>query len=419
MRSRITLANMGLRLSSLVGKFLLSLYLAKYLSLEDLGIYGIITGFQMIAVVFFGVRADHVFTRTVAVAGPEDARASLRDQSLFYAANYLLSVPLLAIAWALVPQPELRGVLLFGWVICVAESYANLLFNNTNALGRSTAANALFFVRAGLWAFVAVACGLIWPELRTLEFVLGSWVTGSVLSIALNLVVLRARQWPSLGTRGFDRVAIGGAVRGSALIWIGAMGLVAGSYIDRFVLAANLSLSDVGVATFYTAFSTSVMTLVTSSTLVVASPRLIRFVSDRQWPEFRRDLRRVGRTVAFIGFALAAIVTVALPFVGQFLGKAELSGFSLTLALIMSATWIRMIAETAFYGLYAFHDDRPIWLGNLLFLVPSLALNLLLIPLLGLVGLGIAMVAASLFLLAWRWRALNFALAKVTSHSTA
>ena len=244
---------------------------------------------------------------------------------------------------------------------------------------------------------------------------LALWVAGTLLSIALNLFVLQVGSWPSFKARAFDRASIIAAVRSSVFVWIGALCLVAGSYLDRFVLATYLTLSDVGVATFYTSFSTSVLTLVTSSSLVVASPQLIRLAGGQRWAELHHDLRKLGRTVALLGLALCTSVTVLLPLIGRLLGKAELSEFSLALALIMAATWIRLNAETAFYGLYALHADRPIWVGNLLFLVPSLLLSLLLIPHLGLVGLGLSTLASSLFLFWYRARALSKAFLHIQS----
>lgn len=410
MKSRLTIINLGLRLASLAGKFLLSLYLAKFLSLADLGLYGLIVAIQMIAVVLFGFRADHVLARRLSTASPDQAGGLLRDQSLFFGANYLAVTPILLIPLLFDLSDAAISALLFGWVICVSESYANLLFVNTNALGRSAASNAIFFVRAGLWAFVAIAVGVIWPSMRHLDVVLGLWTAGSLLSIVLNLIILKAGRWPSFAQRPFDRDLIASAVKGSALIWVGALGLIGGSYIDRFILAAYLSLGDVGVATFYTSFSTSVLTLITSSTLAVASPKLIQSADGRDWPAFRSELRHAGRAAAILSLILCAGIVVVMPFIGRLLGKAELSGFSLALLLIMAATWIRTIAETAFAGLYALHDDRSIWLGNLLYLIPATLLNLALIPFFGLAGLGVSSLISSLLLLWWRKRNLGSAL---------
>jgi peptidoglycan biosynthesis protein MviN/MurJ (putative lipid II flippase) len=70
--------------------------------------------------------------------------------------------------------------------------------------------------------------------------------------------------------------------------------------------------------------------------------------------------------------------------------------------LIMGGTWVRVVAEAAFYGLYSRHKDKSIWMGNIIFLVVSFLLNLIFVPLLGLTGLGLSSLLANAALLLLR-----------------
>ena len=78
-----------------------------------------------------------------------------------------------------------------------------------------------------------------------------------------------------------------------------------------------------------------------------------------------------------------------------------------TFAVLAAATLVRSHAETLYYGLFVERQHRAIWLGNLLFLGCSLALNLVLIPYAGLMGLALAAVASAIFITAWRAAALR------------
>ena len=53
---------------------------------------------------------------------------------------------------------------------------------------------------------------------------------------------------------------------------------------------------------------------------------------------------------------------------------------------MLFGTWIRANAETLNYILYARHQDRAIWFGNLLFLIPAIGGNALLVPWIGFAG---------------------------------
>src|SRR5690349_5620175 len=77
-----------LRLASLAGKFGLSLYIVRYLSLDDLGLYGLVFSASMIAVVLYGGRIDHDLARKIVDMPADETRALLRDQTVFFLLNY-------------------------------------------------------------------------------------------------------------------------------------------------------------------------------------------------------------------------------------------------------------------------------------------------------------------------------------------
>ncbi|MGG5823774.1 lipopolysaccharide biosynthesis protein [Falsiroseomonas sp. HW251] len=389
-----------LRLASLAGKFGLSLYILRYLSFGDLGLYGLVFSASMIAVVLFGGRIDHDLARRVVGMPAEEGRALLRDQTIFFLLNYAAALPLVLVFHQL--SGETLAFLLLAYLICCLESYSNLLFVTTNFLGRPILANLAFFVRAGLWAFIVIGIGLLVPSTRVLWFVLALWVAGTAASIALNLIWLDVARWPGLRAVPLDRARIRHALRISFPIWIGSIGLAGGSYLDRFVLGAFLDLKAVGLATFYTSFTAAIVTLVSSGVLNVVAPKLVASAARGDAGGYDRELRRAGLTVTALGTTLCLLVLAGVGQVASLLQQREIEATLLAFGLLMAATVVRLVAETAFFGLYSRHKDRAIWLGNTGFLAASLLLNLMLVPWLGLTGLGIAAILANLFLLAVR-----------------
>jgi O-antigen/teichoic acid export membrane protein len=82
-------------------------------------------------------------------------------------------------------------------------------------------------------------------------------------------------------------------------------------------------------------------------------------------------------------------------------GKPELAVESYTFWLILVAVWIRGNADTFYYVLYARGQDKPLWLGDTLYLLPVTAANLALVPWLGLSGVGYSAIIGASFLLLW------------------
>jgi len=70
--------------------------------------------------------------------------------------------------------------------------------------------------------------------------------------------------------------------------------------------------------------------------------------------------------------------------------------------LMLAGTWLRSNADMLYLVLFARHQDRAIWLGNLLFLIPSFSCNALFVPFIGLAGIGYGTIASAAFLFLWR-----------------
>jgi O-antigen/teichoic acid export membrane protein len=394
-----------LRLASLVGKFGLSVYIARYLSLDDLGLYGLIMSLTMFAVVIYGGRIDYDLARQIAKMDKMNGYGLLRDQSAFYIINYIITIPIVIFGQYFFREP--LTLLLLVLLICWLESYSNLLFVNTLFLSRPILANVAFFLRSGLWSIMVIAAGLAFPTVRSLWFVLAAWAIGTGLSIALNLWFLEIQCWPGARAAAVDWARIRTALGRSFPMWIGSVGLVGGSYLDRFVVGAFLDMKAVGLTTFYTSFSGAVVMLVSTSIFGVVAPKLVDYAAQRRATQYNRELRRAGFNSAALSAVLCVGISICIPYLASAMHKPEIAGNVLALWLLMAATFVRMIAETAFCGLYSQHKDREIWIGNSIFLFVSLLLNLVLVPLLGLTGLGLSSIVASGILLALRQNGLR------------
>lgn len=403
-----SLFNVALRVANLAGKLCLSLYMGKYFRLEDMGVYGLIFGIIMMGVAFLGFRMDYVVSRSLVVSGPLEGLARMRDQSIFYFINYAFAI-LVGIFLITVGGLNLsKHIILLTVILMILESYGNLCYNNMNSLSRPMVANILFFIRSSLWILPIIGFWIAFPSMRSVDSILIAWITGAAISIVANMVLLRHLPWAELPAIPIDWGRVGIDVRKSIPIWVGALGLSAGAYVDRFVVAHFLGLKDAGVATFYFSFTYSLLTLIQSGVLSIAYPRLIRFHSEGNWAGFWKEGREVGVSVGVFAAVISIGIGVMVPLLGKFIGRQELVSAAPTLWLMLAGIFIRSNAETLYYILFARHQDLPIWLGNLLFLVPAFGFNLILVPWLGIIGIGIGAVLAALLLLFWRawfvWR---------------
>src|SRR5690349_2087290 len=148
-----------LRLASLAAKLGLTLYMGRYLSLTDMGLYGLVFSSVMIATTVLGLRFDYVVSRDLVRTTPEVALAKMRDQTIFYLVNYAAAVAILVplVAAHLTSLPP--RILVYICVLTVTDNYTNLTYVNMNSLEKPLRANALYFIASGLWCFPAIGLG--------------------------------------------------------------------------------------------------------------------------------------------------------------------------------------------------------------------------------------------------------------------
>ncbi|MEO7277125.1 MAG: lipopolysaccharide biosynthesis protein [Sphingomicrobium sp.] len=395
--------SMGLRAASLAGKLALSLFMAKFFSLAELGRYGLAFGAVMLAVVAFGFRIDYVLSREVLGLDRRESQRIGTTVLWIFLISFAAAAPLAL--WALLSAGDTGSsaiYLVLVYVLCCVESYANFLYTTTIALKRATLANALFFMRSGLWTAPAILISYLVPSLRTVGFVLVCWLAGVSLSVILNQWFTRERLLGRFGWFGLAWSEAKAFIRRALLVWIGSVGLTLGAYVDRFVLATYMTLSDVGVATFYLSFATSVITLVQSATTSVTFPILIEHYDKGDHRRYGKELRKTTMIAAVLAAAILVPLAVAMPFIARAMDKPALVASYPAFVVLLAATWLRINAETLYYALFVHRQHREIWLGNLLFLFVAFGLNMALIPSFGLTGLAISALIAALGLLAWR-----------------
>ena len=399
--------SLSLRLLSLVGKLALSLFMGKFFALSELGTYGLAFGAVMLAIVLFGFRVDYIVSREIRGFGVSKRQRVGTQVALLYFASFLLAAPLALVALAAFGAEGEVGLLVLIYMLCGIEAYANFLYTVTIALKRPALANALFFVRSGLWTVPVMAVSYFHPEYRNVEFVLACWLVGVTLSVAANLWFMRATL---IGKIAKNDLRLGDVLpfcRGAAMVWIGSVAITLGTYLDRFVLAAFLTLEDVGVATFYLSFTTAALTLVQSATTNVMFPVLIEHHDAGREDAFRTELRRMALIAAAVAVTILAALALAMPLLATLTGKPQFLAAYPVLLLLLAGTLVRVHAETLYYGLFVRRQHRAIWAGNLIFLGASLALNLALVWHWGLIGLGVSSILSAAVLLVWRARAMR------------
>lgn len=396
------IAMLALRGGATAAKFALSLYMARYLGLADLGIYGLLVGAATAVPAILGFGLTDWTTRNlvglpVAAAMPAvTSRLALTvavhavGQPLAWAANAVLGGPIPASL--VVPI----GLILFLEHLA-NDAYAALLARNRALLGAS-----LMFMRSGAWPLFVIGWGMLDPRARTLEVVLDGWVAGlAAMWLMIAAFTALHGRWRCIALRpSWLRQAL----RGGWPFYLNDIATVGNLYVDRFLVSVFLGLELTGVYVFFWSVANVVHNLAVYSLMQPNVPRLVSAAAAPDPAVFRRLQRSLqlecGAWAVLMAIGAAALMPLLLPLIDRPLLQQNLAVF----AIVMVATLLRAAADSYNFVLLALHRDQAIAATSLAGVAATAALNLVLIPLAGLDGAACAFLIVSLVLVTARYR---------------
>jgi len=127
MQAAMGAVSLGLRLASLGGKLVLSLYMGKVFDLAELGLYGLAFGAVMLAIVLLGFRIDYIVSREIAGFSPERQQRVGAAAAMLFALCFVVAAPLAVAGLWLAGVKASAGFIALLLLLCGVEAYANYL----------------------------------------------------------------------------------------------------------------------------------------------------------------------------------------------------------------------------------------------------------------------------------------------------
>jgi O-antigen/teichoic acid export membrane protein len=396
----VPMTNAGIRGFSLVCRFALSLFLIKFLTLREVGQFGLISGLIGLTPPLIGFGLTFYVNLEIVRQPLERSAAVFRDRLFVtFAALSVLSAIYLVLA--------MTGVVRLGvnpWLL-VALLFLETLSFEFNlcliSLKRPLLANALLTLKSALWVIPFLALALLDKAFQSLDVLLYLWLGFNALSVVALGFFIRRWPWDVLRTRPVDKNWLKETLQRSWLMYLSDIGLAGYSYLDRFLVASSLGLPLTGVYTFYWTMSNAVLLLINAAVIQVSLPHLVEARSEGigLWRGlFRTQVIRA--TVGALG--LSAAIYAATLMILPFLSKPGLGDYPLLFPLMLMAFLIRVVADMLFYGMYSLGSDRGIAVSNIAGIIVTAILTRTMIALFGLNGVAVSMVLAALFILALR-----------------
>lgn len=395
MRIQKKYANVLLRSGSLGSKFLLILVLAKYLSAEEMGHYGLLTATITFALYLVGLDFYTFSTRQI-IEKKHCFRFVLKNHLTIVLLLYLFAIPLLTLIFTSGMLP-LKSILWF-FALLLAEHLAQEGYRFLLAREQPVWANVAFFFRAGFWGYAAIGLFVYFPEFRTLETVWCLWLAGSIVGASISYIVLM-RLKEQTPTASLNWKWISDGIKIAAPFLVSTLALRAIFTLDRYFIMIFSSDADVGVYSFFFGIGGALSSILEAGVMAEKFPALMRATQSGDYIEVIRLKREM--TISVIIMTVLFVIMSGLFF--YFFLPTLQNGcvYQTKLAVFMLLIFMNAIMSLGIinhYQLYALHKDRLIILLTFgAFLVALLSLSIL-VPSFGSIGAAISVTGSMLFL---------------------
>lgn len=398
---RVALANSLMRMASLGGRFLLSIYIVRYLGFSAAGSFGIVAGIAGFSPALCGFGISYFVNREiVSLPRPEGYRL-LRDRLVFNlsVAGAIWLVGLLLLAAGLVPPFPHR---LMTAIIITLEFVAFDLHVALINLRRPVTANFLLFVRSASWIAPFIVGGLSMAGLRSLEFLLACWLAALALSFALLPVVLGHADLRLLMRTPIDWRAMIMKARSGTLIYVNDIAASGQVYFDRFIVLKLLGLASTGLYTLCFSVTHGLYVLVATAVTQLSMPKLVAALDEGGHASWRHMLAHEGRRAFALAIMVVAGALVATLLVLPALGFDIFRTNAPLFMLMAVASLLKPIADLLNTGLYSLGLDRMLALINLGGILASACLAAAAIMIWGIIGVGWSSIATVALLIVAR-----------------
>lgn len=352
-----------LRFSGLGGKFLLLVFISKYLDIAIVGQYGLIVGLVGIMLYFVGMDLYTYTTREI-ISGQITVWTSLYNQFFFYFVNYFT----LFIFWHwIAPISGVNSYEYFVFLLLIVEHLSQETYRLLIILNKITLANMQLFIRSGLWCYVAMI--FILNKSINIVGILNFWFLGSLFSFIFSCICIYKIVPPVKNDLILRLDWIKKGVKVAFVFFVGTIMLRSIFYFDRVLISHFSNDIIVGTYVFFMGIANSVQSALDVIVISRYYPRYLEVIHKKDTSAINYYRKKINRLLIYLGAVLFVCSVFACVVVVWLLNKKIYIEMFYIYPLICFAIWLSNMSIVDHYFLYGIKQDIYILKCNLLMLV--------------------------------------------------
>lgn len=345
------------RLWTLVVRFALVFFLARFLTPDEVGLYGLVVATVGFTIYLLGLDLYTYTSREILRTPQPQWRSQVISHFALLAIVGAVGLPLSVLVFAVGLLPW--SVLLWFLLLVPTEHIGYEIDRMLIAMSDQLSASVLVFVRQGILPTIIIPLFIFVPGSRSLDTVFFIWVAFNLIAVLAGLALLIRK------TRNATRVRVDwgwarAGVRIALPFLVGTLALKGLFTFDRQAVLIFGSLADVGAYTFAMSVAAGLTSVLAVAVHQFSYPQLVQSAHQHDEVSFKRQLRSLWvQSVLLVVLAIGATFVLG-PVLVQWVGGSVYAENAWLLPASMFAIGLYNLSMVPHYELYAIQADRVI-----------------------------------------------------------
>jgi len=359
----VKIYNLLIRGATLASRFVLVIFIARFLSTEELGAYSLFAASITYALFFVGMDFYTFSSREILSVDKSLWYGIIKNQYVFYIIFYFIGFPVIYSFFYFGFLP--KHFIVWFYVMLVAEHLAQESMRLLVVLNRAFLANVALFIRSGIWVYAAVIIMFFNDDMRDVSMILALWLVGASISVLLAIPELWRIRNISADTSKISYAWMWKGLKIAAPLLVGTLALRSIYLVDRYSLNYFSNLSAVGIYSFYSSFASALLAFVDAVVVMQIYPKIVSSVTNNDFDGLAYYKKKFIKSVSILSVILVILLPIGVYILLLWMNKGEYIDYIPLLGILMLSSIVYSFALLPHYELYAHNEDKKIIISSL------------------------------------------------------
>lgn len=198
----IPIANLSLRLLVLIAKFFFVILLGVYLSLEEVGLYGLLVSTIGYLILLAGFNTYIIANREIVNSDYDTRHSIVANQLKLFLISYIVLLPFLYYIYDQLNLDKIDFIVFC--LLFISEHISQEITRLLLSLGKVVESSIVIFIRLGAWCFLVAFLYNYFEAYRYLNLAIASWLSFSFISVIVGWIFLSELSFRKVFEEKFD-----------------------------------------------------------------------------------------------------------------------------------------------------------------------------------------------------------------------